>query len=577
MDKQTLDFEINRISVSNLWSWEEADIVWNRVNLLIGPNSSGKSNLFYIMAKILDSRFINTNSTSSASLIPVRRNSDLAQVVISYLETNDLDPKPSGFFGLSRLHIENVRINSWQTIIDSIWINIRNSSEIKKSLNKINSNSFNLHKNWFRNYNKPSTKPGLNLSLNEIGKVRDISNSSLLKEIHRTIIVSPKRKIIGEHVGNPALQFDRSEYGWIFDGGNIKRLLLDLKNASSLSEQQRFENFKKRFEQLSFIQGGLIVSGIMGGDAKISIDYGDFQIPIEDEGAGIQDTIIIMTALEIHRGKIIMIEEPETHLHPGAQKELFDVIMEYSKYSQIFISSHSSVFVNSVKSNQIYLVNQIDNISHINHLADEITFQEIKAILGIYNSDALFSNNIVLVEGKSDKLVFQELFQKLTGLSNLDVRFESTQNRTNLARVFSNLISLNLNVPAVILDQDERGEKKTIAKFWEPVKSMLKSNETIDLEKIMKETKILTINPHMEAILLKDPKAISKWLDVDESIVSDELEKLGNASPKEKLEKLVQIAEADVEYNSLSAWQLATKFDIKKLPKKEAEFLMNLK
>lgn len=576
MEKQKLSFEINRIFVNNLWSWRNADIVWGRVNLLIGPNSSGKSNLFYMMAKTLDTRFDNINSTLAGTAIPLRRNSDFAQITMSYFETNELTISKVHYYGLSSIQIEPASNNLWKQENANLYIIVKDPMKIQEYLNNINSNSFDLRSDWYQRYTKQPARRGLNIALSAMGKNGNISNKDELKEFHKTVIVSPKRKISGEHVGNPAVAFDRSDYGWIFDGGNIKRLLLNLKNASSLSEQQRFEDFKDRFERLSFIQGSLIVSGTMGGDASISIDYGDFQIPIEDEGAGIQDTIIIMTALEIHRGKIIMIEEPETHLHPGAQKELFDVIMEYSKFSQIFISSHSSVFVNLVKSNQIYLVNQIDNISIINHLTDEEKFEEIKAILGIDNSDGLFSNSIVLVEGKSDKLVFQELFQKLTGLSNLDVRFESTQNRTNLARVFSNLICLNLNVPAVILDQDERGEKKTIAKFWEPVLSMLKSIETVNLEQIMKATKILTIKPHMEALLLKDPKAIAQWLNVDENIILDELEKLGKTSPKEKLEKLAQITEANGEYNSIAAWQIASKFDTTKLPPKEIKFLKSL-
>jgi len=74
------------------------------------------------------------------------------------------------------------------------------------------------------------------------------------------------------------------------------------------------------------------------------------QILIKELGSGIEIilTILLLKSIAgVSNGKIIyLIDEPELHLHPKAQKKLLDLLLEESKDKQVFISTHSPYMFN---------------------------------------------------------------------------------------------------------------------------------------------------------------------------------------------------------------------------------------
>lgn len=49
---------------------------------------------------------------------------------------------------------------------------------------------------------------------------------------------------------------------------------------------------------------------------------------------------------------IILIDEPEMHLHPKLQEELVALLLKFSKSTQIFISTHSPLLVKQLRKNE---------------------------------------------------------------------------------------------------------------------------------------------------------------------------------------------------------------------------------
>lgn len=101
-----------------------------------------------------------------------------------------------------------------------------------------------------------------------------------------------------------------------------------------------------------------------------------------------------------HRNAVLLIEEPETHLHPTLMYPLMKILREIAKENtqQLFITTHSASLLNAA-------VREQANIFHT-----KTTFIEPKPNLGVLvdalgykASDILQANCVIWVEGPSDR------------------------------------------------------------------------------------------------------------------------------------------------------------------------------
>ncbi|WP_146672282.1 AAA family ATPase, partial [Escherichia coli] len=93
-----------------------------------------------------------------------------------------------------------------------------------------------------------------------------------------------------------------------------------------------------------------------GGTALLSSD----KLTYTESFAGSGEFAIVSLILNIYSAKpnsLILLDEPEVSLHPGAQKRMMDVlysIVEQKKH-QVVISTHSPVIVNTLPKDAIKL------------------------------------------------------------------------------------------------------------------------------------------------------------------------------------------------------------------------------
>lgn len=78
-------------------------------------------------------------------------------------------------------------------------------------------------------------------------------------------------------------------------------------------------------------------------------------VKLENIGSGYEMIFSLIYSFYLSRqsGKqlIILIDEPELHLHPKIQRNLIKILLEFSKTSQIFITTHSPLFVKHMLEN----------------------------------------------------------------------------------------------------------------------------------------------------------------------------------------------------------------------------------
>ncbi len=111
-------------------------------------------------------------------------------------------------------------------------------------------------------------------------------------------------------------------------------------------------------------------------------------------------------------------DEPETHLYPTAQRQLFEIIKEISASTiETVVSTHSTVFIDKAKLSAIKIVSQDDCYTrHSNcHSIDEIFHS-----LELRNSDFLFYDKFLVVEGDTEEYLIPALYKIYSGNNLLE-------------------------------------------------------------------------------------------------------------------------------------------------------------
>jgi len=147
------------------------------------------------------------------------------------------------------------------------------------------------------------------------------------------------------------------------------------------------------------------------GEPKAEMDVGDFLV--EANGAGIREALRIILDLELKQPELVLIEEPEVHLHPGLSRVVARYLREKSSDIQLFITTQSTDFIDSVSFKNLYLVCRGNTgKTGCELIGGDDAVARIPAELGLRPSTIFMFDRLVFVEGASDEAVLRELARK---------------------------------------------------------------------------------------------------------------------------------------------------------------------
>jgi AAA domain, putative AbiEii toxin, Type IV TA system len=160
------------------------------------------------------------------------------------------------------------------------------------------------------------------------------------------------------------------------------------------------------------------ISAEQNSAIRLSFSYRDKSwIYAEGCGLGLQDLLVILVLALLPDYQILLVEEPESHLHPEMQRKLLSFLKNETD-KQYFISTHSNVFLNNAYIDRVFFTRFADAIQ----VDDATSRASILDDLGYSVAENLVADLVILVEGPNDFGVVEEFLVKMGLDQDYDIK-----------------------------------------------------------------------------------------------------------------------------------------------------------
>ena len=204
----------------------------------------------------------------------------------------------------------------------------------------------------------------------------------------------------------------------------------------------------------------------------------DLAVPINNVGTGVGNALAMLyVALTAQTQRFILLEEPNSFLHPRALRELLAILAEVGSNHQFFITTHSSDVLRTIKASTVTLLEYDGQQTTIKQTTGH-KLHELQAgliDLGISLTDLHGCDKVLWVEGETEEAIFplllKHFFPELAqGIAVLPLDatgdFESRKYEPKkVAAIYEKLSKGNFLAPpmvAIALDQERRTQSEIV-------------------------------------------------------------------------------------------------------------------
>jgi predicted ATPase len=142
-------------------------------------------------------------------------------------------------------------------------------------------------------------------------------------------------------------------------------------------------------------------------------------VNIKDAGTGVEQLLLTIAVGQTTAANMLIVEEPETNLHPGAQRQLMKHLVDWSHHRPVLIATHSPIVMDAGLPGRLYEVSRSDITSSVRQLQGQTDIAELLTRIGTRFSDILGSDRVLVVEGPSDGPILEAWFSELTTRSEV--------------------------------------------------------------------------------------------------------------------------------------------------------------
>jgi predicted ATPase len=200
----------------------------------------------------------------------------------------------------------------------------------------------------------------------------------------------------------------------------------------------------------------------------------DLTVPINQVGTGVGNALAMLyVVLTAQTQRIILLEEPNSFLHPRALRELLAILAEIGGKHQFFVTTHSSDVLRTINASTVTLLEHDGQQTKIQQTAGS-KLHELRAgliDLGIRLTDLHGCDEVIWVEGETEEAIFPKLLrhyfpEKAQGIAVLPLHstgdFEARKFKTKkVAEIYKRLSEGTFLAPpmvAITLDRETRSD-----------------------------------------------------------------------------------------------------------------------
>ena len=417
-----------RLKISNFAKIEKADIKIDGITVICGDNDTGKSTIGKILFSIFSSNYNSAKRIRGEKGLSVINN--IARLQLRPLQLDNFSDFANKCTNeiLDTLNIDNVNINNIKNII------IDTIPESLISLNNIDNVANDIFKIMSAPYNKLMIEI-INRYFSNIfcKQIDNLFNKNANAKLELEV---KKQKMNIEFKNNECTRFD-SEFNithsifyidnpFILDNIYADNLnFISSKLISNLvKENLEYEGIieavtnREILEKVYDVLNSVMNAEIINKNNEYYLHYNEnnTEIKLENLSAGLKSFVIIKRLLEngsLNEKDVLILDEPEIHLHPKWQLIYAELIVLLQKYFNltITITTHSHYFLEA-----------INRFSKMHNIDERVNF---------YITELAENKCNVVFKNVNDNLdiIYEKMYEPLEMLSNM--REEQDNERNN--------------------------------------------------------------------------------------------------------------------------------------------------